>query len=239
MSSLWLNNHRNNVTSQFGEDGIIEAVFDRIGIENKWCCEFGAWDGKYLSNTYNLIHNHGWSGVLIEGDKDKIKDLAKSERVYPIQAMVSDTPPNDLDTLLAKTPIPKNFDLLSVDVDNDDYLIWRALTNYQPRVVIIEINSYLAPDVEKIPRRGYIGRAKNAGASILSTVQLAKAKGYELAIHTGNCIFVKREFASLLELDTENWQELFDSSWVGCKDQGLLGGLRLKAGHLARRTGIR
>jgi len=65
------------IFSQNGEDGIINKIFDIIGIESKICCEFGAWNGIHLSNTRNLILN-GWSGILIEGDEGKFKELKRS-----------------------------------------------------------------------------------------------------------------------------------------------------------------
>ena len=59
------------VHSQGAEDGVTEEIFRVIGTRSKWCVEFGAWDGVFLSNTCNLIRNHGWSAVLIEGDKTR------------------------------------------------------------------------------------------------------------------------------------------------------------------------
>jgi hypothetical protein len=59
--------YKRNVTSQSGEDGIIEEIIKRFKHKSdKKCCEFGAFDGKSLSNTYNLITNHDFEGLLIE-----------------------------------------------------------------------------------------------------------------------------------------------------------------------------
>ena len=77
MSSEWLNERRSTVTSQNGEDGVLAAIFEKIGTANKWCCEFGAWDGVHLSNTNTLIQN-GWSSVQIEGDISKFVDLTRN-----------------------------------------------------------------------------------------------------------------------------------------------------------------
>src|SRR5208282_4656253 len=77
-SSLIFEPYRRNVTSQFGEDGIIERVFETIGPANKVCVEFGAWDGKLYSNTWNLIQRRGWTGILIEGDKDRFVELRQT-----------------------------------------------------------------------------------------------------------------------------------------------------------------
>ena len=73
-----LSDYSDNTYSQYGEDGIIEEILNRI--ENKysldnWCVEFGAWDGIYLSNTCRLIRERNFNAVLIEGDKNKVKEL--------------------------------------------------------------------------------------------------------------------------------------------------------------------
>src|ERR1700736_6997956 len=78
----WLLDHRSNVTSQIGQDGILARIFDLIGFGQKLCVEFGAWDGKFLSNTWNLIANENWGGVLIEGDPAKFQALAATHP-YP------------------------------------------------------------------------------------------------------------------------------------------------------------
>jgi hypothetical protein len=173
----------------------------------------------HLSNTYNLISNRGWSGVLIESDAQKyghlVRNMSDFSTVLNICSRVSDTPPMTLDAVLSGTPIPKNFDLLSIDVDNDDYLIWKSFREYRPRVVVIEVNSSYPPGIEKIPLAGYDGQSeRKRGASIGSMVLLAKEKGYELALHTGNAILVLRELADKLEIDQNHWQELFDSGWI-------------------------
>ena len=68
-----LNEFEKKIVSQNGEDGIIEEIIRRLNLINLWCCEFGAWDGKYLSNNYNLIQNKKWGGAFIEGNSEKFK----------------------------------------------------------------------------------------------------------------------------------------------------------------------
>ena len=71
-----LNMYSKNITSQHGEDGILEYIITSLdGKINNICCEFGAWDGIFASNTYNLWKNKNWHAILIEGDKDKYDDL--------------------------------------------------------------------------------------------------------------------------------------------------------------------
>lgn len=218
VSSLWLRDSRRSVTSQDGEDGVLEAMFERIGTSNKCCCEFGALDGRSSSNTWNLIHNQGWRGILIEGDAERFKRLLAAAPligdVVPIQAYVQTDGPNSLDNLLSQARAPIDIDLLSIDIDNDDYWVWESLRNFRPRVVVIEVNSQWPAEAEKVPVPGYHRFTYHTGASIRTMVRLAKSKGYELAIHTGNGIFIRQDLAPQLQVDPERWMALFDSSWL-------------------------
>jgi hypothetical protein len=183
---------RRNVNSQAGEDGVLAEILRRLEITNGWFCEFGAWDGKYLSNTCLLLEK-GWQGVMIEGDEKRFEDLGKrarqlSGRLYPICRYVAPTAgPDSLDSLLGTTPIPSDFDVLSIDVDGLDYYIWEAFQRYHPKVVIIEVNSHYPPGVEHLESGG------NAHSSFTSMVQLGGRKGYIPVLHTGNVFFVRSD----------------------------------------------
>jgi hypothetical protein len=82
-----LANYKKNIYSQHGEDGILIYILDWLCSNDvpvgKWCCEFGAWDGKHLSNTFNLVEAFNWSSVYIEGDSVKFKDLLKTATCHP------------------------------------------------------------------------------------------------------------------------------------------------------------
>lgn len=74
----WLLAFRHNTYSQTGEDGVIDKILEILPQNDKWCVEFGAWDGKHLSNTRNLIEQKDYSAILIEGDKKKFAVLQKN-----------------------------------------------------------------------------------------------------------------------------------------------------------------
>ncbi len=195
-SSNWLMNHRSNVTSQCGEDGIIEKIFSIIGKTDMWCVEFGAWDGKQFSNTYNLLANKEWQGVLIEANPKKFDELLTTykgnTRVKCLNALVGFEMKNNLDSILSQTDIPQNFDFLSIDVDGNDYHIWDSVQQYNPKVVIIEINPSVPNDVIFIQDRNF---NLNHGSSLLAMIELGRKKGYELVSTTDfNGIFVKQEY---------------------------------------------
>jgi hypothetical protein len=80
-TNLFYNRYAKNVHSQNGEDGIIEELLKRLDIKNGSVCEFGAWDGIHLSNTFNLV-KQGFNAVFIEGDEMKYKDLLNTVEKY-------------------------------------------------------------------------------------------------------------------------------------------------------------
>lgn len=198
-----------NVTSQSGEDGILAEIFRRIGTAHRACVEFGAWDGRHLSNTWSLWHEQGWRGVLIEGHPERYLALARSLADFPqVSALCAYVQPegaNGLDDLLERCGIARDFDLLSIDVDGDDHPIWQGMTRFKPRVVVIEYNPTIPPEIELVQRRGgYFG------ASARALVSLAQAKGYRLACCTKtNCIFVAADCWDALGLGDVALEDIF------------------------------
>ena len=198
-SNLWFSEFARNVTSQFGEDGIIEKVLDVINDNNKWCVEFGSWDGKNCSNTFNLIKEKDYSAVLIEGNPNRFKDLVKTfegnKTVILINAFVGFEEDNCLDTLLETAEIPTDFDLLSIDIDGNDYHVWEGVRHYKPKIVVIEFNPTIPNEVEFVQARDM---QVTQGSSILSITKLAKSKGYELvAVTKANAILVNSKYFGL------------------------------------------
>jgi hypothetical protein len=127
----WLLEHASDTFSQNGEDGVIAKILSLLDSRDHWCVEFGAWDGVHLSNVRRLILEEGYSAVLIEGDRAKFAELrhnyAGNERVVPLNAMVGFQGEEGLDGILAPYPIPETFDFLSIDIDGNDYHVWRAI----------------------------------------------------------------------------------------------------------------
>lgn len=208
--SQYLLQYRKDIESQFGEDGIIEEIFKIVEPTSKWCVEFGAWDGKHFSNTYNLIANNGWTGVLIEGDKNRCEEIKKNHtgnKIIPINAFVGwEEGENSLDTILAKTEISHNFDFLSIDIDGVDYHVWDSLKKYKPKVVVIEFNATIPSNIEFVQARDF--KVKH-GHSILSLTKLAKEKGYELiSINQENAFYVDKKYFSLFKIQDNSIDSL-------------------------------
>ena len=131
------------VFSQNGEDGVLAEIFDRIGAGDRYFVEFGAEDGLE-GNTRFLREVLGWRGVYIEADPEKVERL--TARVDPqtctvVRSMVT---PQNIESLFEQAGVPEAFDLLSIDIDGQDYYVWQAIERFRPRVVVIEYNAGLA-----------------------------------------------------------------------------------------------
>ncbi len=205
----WLMQFAKNKYSQFGEDGIIEKIFEIMSQApsgeakgDKWCVDIGAWDGKKISNTYNLMTNYGWSGVLVEADEKKFPELQETykdnKKAICKCRWVNFEGPDSLDNIFKETPLPKNFDFLSLDIDGNDYHAWEAMTKYQPKVALVEFNRSIPADIDFVQPRDM---KVNQGSSILAIYRLGKKKGYELVAATDpNAFFVKKELFPLFNM---------------------------------------
>lgn len=217
------NMFQKNIHSQNGEDGVIEELLSRLSLEpeDNWCVEFGAWDGVHLSNTFALVEK-GWKAVYLEGDPSRFNDLLKLVQVYPMIVPINEfvahrcNVENSLDNLLARTIIPNEFAILSIDIDSYDLDVWESLINYSPKILILEINSSVPP--------GIIWRhsKKTPGNTFSAALNVSMFKGYTLVCHTGNLIFVRNDLVSKLDMELHyiNFPEtlfLFDSPWI-CSD---------------------
>ncbi len=203
-SPRWLLEHKRNVYSQTGEDGIIEKILDVLPQTDKWCVEFGAWDGITFSNTRHLIESKHYAAVLIEADKKKFSALkqnyAARANVIPINRFVGFGADDNLDRILGTTPIPRDFDFLSIDIDGNDYHCWNATIKYAPKVVVIEFNQTIPTEVRFVQEQNF---AVTQSASLLALVELGRDKGYELVcVLEFNAFFVRREYFPLFELES-------------------------------------
>jgi len=215
-SNIFYENIKKNIHSQNGEDGIIEELLKRLNIDSGWVCEFGAWDGIHLSNTFNLVKNKNFNAVFIEGDKKKYNDLLNTVEQYnnivPINAYVDhNNTSNNLDNLLKTTSIPLDFDILSIDIDSYDYQVWKSLQEYKPKIVIIEINSSV-----KVNNSDWIHTpGRYQGTGFKPTYDLGLSKGYKFVLHTGNMFFIRDDLFEKLDISYNNPLENFRSKWGG------------------------
>ena len=222
---MTLQNHMANFHSQCGEDGVLAEIIRRLDLKDLWCCEFGAWDGRYASNTFYLVQQQSARVIMIEGDPIKYRDLLATAVQYPtitpVNAYVDADPAssNHLDRILAQTDIPRYFDILSIDIDGDDLDVWESITDYAARIVVIEINPRIEPGVMQRHRDVEYDPTHNRDLnSFSSTVAVGQAKGYVLVCHTScNLIFVKHDVVDALGMEQRYIDDpvlLFDWKWV-------------------------
>jgi hypothetical protein len=230
----WLLEYRSDVFSQKGEDGVVAKILQILPERDRWCVEFGAWDGKHLSNTRALIENQDYSAVLIEGSKERFRSLQSSctgKRVYPVNAFVGFSAENGLDRILETIPIPVDFDFLSIDIDGNDFHAWNAVSKFTPKVVCIEFNPTIHTDVEFVQPAD---PSVNQGSSLSSIVRLGKDKGYELvSVLPFNAIFVREQYFHLFDISDNSPSTLRqDVSYVAHIFSGFDGRVILSGGTL-------
>lgn len=196
-----LNKYEYQVYSQHGEDGIINEIFERIGTTNQFFVEFGVEDGSETNSTYLLMK--GWSGLWIEADGycfDAInQSFSKKIQQEKLAVLNSFITAENIEHLFAKSNVPHDMDLLSIDIDGNDYHVWKAIRNYSPRVVIIEYNSIFRPGdcfIVDYNANAVWDKSSHFGASLESYFLLGKEKGYSLVAcdFTGtNAFFVRND----------------------------------------------
>jgi hypothetical protein len=184
------------VYSQTDEDGILLYIFSIIGTVNKMTVEICAGNGIEC-NTANLIINHGWYGLLFDGDEALVKEgldfyiKNPHTNIYPPRFVNSWIKRGNINELLSNNGFEGEIDLLSIDLDGIDYWIWEAINVISPRVVVVEYQDIIGPDkaltvpykddfdAYKYPTT--LGMPNFCGASLPAFSKLAKAKGYRLA----------------------------------------------------------
>jgi hypothetical protein len=209
-----INLHENKIYSQNGEDGIIEFIFSKIGITNKFSVEFGVGNG-FECNTILLLERMGWNGLMMDygadqkikwtsvlnkawsnrklGLKDNLKKdvtflkkiVKQKERTTQFQPDIKNEriTAENIQDLFQKYHVPKKFDLLSIDIDYNDYWVWKSIVDYFPRVVIIEYNSSIPPSESRVVPYDSDAEWDGTnyfGASLLALQNLGMRKGYTL-----------------------------------------------------------
>lgn len=180
-----------NIFSQNGEDGIIDEILRRIKMNHGISVEFGAPTKSYCSNTFNL--DGLWQKYFFDVDPSEPGIIKKT---------ISEQNVNEL---------PK-CNILSIDIDGNDYSVWKAYTGL-PEIVVIEINSDYPPGAFLIH-----GIHHHSGTTYAPMVKLGLEKGYFLVCHTGNLIFLQRQYRNLFpEIIGDgiaNAQDYFNDKWL-------------------------
>lgn len=177
--------------SQTDEDGFLLYIFSLIGTTSKKVIEMCCGDGIEC-NAANLIINHGWKGLLIDGDEAQLKI---GREIYKFIKTTSNKPPQlvnawisaeNVNGLITDYGFSGEIDLFSLDMDGVDYWIWKSINSVNPRVLVVEYNTYWDADKSvTVPydpkfQRQIIDGAYYCGASLRAFVNLGKKLGYRL-----------------------------------------------------------
>ena len=206
------------VYSQNDEDGIINSIFNDIGVTNKLFCEIGIGD-TVENNTHNLLLND-WTGLWIDINGKHIKKLKKkiSKNQNKLDFIINKiTPTNINQFIISSEKIRKNneIDFFSIDIDSYDLQCLEQLDAITPRLICVEYNSKIRQNIKL-----KINEIKNFkweyddyfGSSLLSINSIMDKKGYKLVatnITGSNAFYVKKELSVLTKTNNQNIKDLY------------------------------
>lgn len=207
------------IYTKHGTDGILAHIFSRIGVVNHDFVEMGVEAGREC-NTANLSLNFGWRGLLIDANeewirlagtfyKERLRDQASNIKIkaHFITA-------ENINQILKSNGLTGEIDLLSIDIDGNDYWVWQAIDAINPRVVVIEYNPALGHHslaIKYDPKHRYQPREVHPlyfGASLNALTKLAKSKEYILVgcdSYGQDAFFIRKDIAKnkFIELSPE------------------------------------
>lgn len=213
--------------SQNGEDGILRYLFDEIGYESRWFVEFGF--GAAQCNALRLMLKEDFRGLLMDGSGENVDCFiyaAKQHGIDRVTAVQTFITRGNLESLIRDNGVPRDIDLLSLDVDGNDYWFWETLECVSPRVVCIEYNAGIGPELAlTVPYDDSFERySKHAsgffyGASLAALQSLGQRKGYYLigCDSTGTNAFFLRDDVKIDGVTALTAREAFrpHANWLG------------------------
>lgn len=192
------------VFSQWGQDGIIQYLIRECGIEERLFIEFGV-QNYTESNTRFLLMKDNWSGIVYDGSQDDIHYI-QNDSIYwkhDLMAQCQFIDAETIDRLLNDAVGGKEVGLLSVDIDGNDYWVWKAINSIQPKIIICEYNSSFGSHLAvTVPYDRTFQRTKAHysnlyfGASLKALVLLAQEKGYRFVgcnQHGNDAFFIRED----------------------------------------------
>jgi hypothetical protein len=173
------------VYSQWGDDGIIQWLIHNVNVDDPTFVEFGVQDYTE-SNTRFLLVNNNWEGLVLDGSAENIQYI-KRDRIYHyhhLHAKCAFITAENINELISDRPFDRSVGILSIDIDGNDYWVWKALDVIQPAIVISEYNAVFGLNPWTIPYKNDFVRLFDDpktvffGASLQSLCDLAEEKGY-------------------------------------------------------------
>lgn len=195
----YLEQYGYKVYSQNDEDGILNEIFNRIGTCNKKFVEFGVENGSENNTRFLLMQ--GWKGLWIEANKEYFEQIQsrfeKEIREKQLRIENAFITKENINYLIERAELGREVDLLSIDIDGNDYHIWKQIDVINPRVVVIEYNAKFPPEfywIMDYNEKHIWDGTDYFGASLNALEKLGREKGYQLVgtnICGTNAFFVR------------------------------------------------
>ena len=179
-----LTSQRFKMVSQNEEDGIVLALFKRIGVTDRRFIEIGC--GSNGGNSGFLAQECGWKGLMVDRTEANIETIKARFAGHDVVAVKSFVTRENINELIKKSGFIGEIDLLSMDIDGNDYWVWDAIDVCSPRVVIMEYNwKFGSEKAMTIAYDATFDRHRSNvrdyyGASLAALNTLATRKGYRL-----------------------------------------------------------
>ena len=201
--------------SQFGDDGIIQFLIDKLEIdyEHQNFIEFGVEDYSE-ANTKFLLLNNNWSGLILDSSNENIENIKKKNFFwkFELEAIKCFIMKENINSIITNSNMnKKKIGILSIDIDGNDYWVWKEINVIDPLIVIVEYNSTFGFEKKiSIPYKQDFERSKAHhsnlywGASIEALKFLAKQKGYKFLTTNSagnNAYFIKENIFDKMKLD--------------------------------------
>jgi hypothetical protein len=180
-----LNQYGYSLYSQTDEDGIINEIFRRIGTTNKVFIEFGASDG--LETNCHALLLQGWKGLWIDGNNELISKLQSTfgdlidQNLLKVENEI--ITPTNANKIIEKY-YSDEIDILSIDIDGNDFYVLDSLTCVNPRLIIVEYNARKGPSIDWVmeynPNHSWDGSTDYFGASLKAFENLLNKRKYSL-----------------------------------------------------------
>ena len=220
----WDENIRSLSGSQKGEDVSLKWTMCNIGTTNKYYVEFGAIDGFEDCNTLYFREKEEWNGLLLESGK--WFPVARNDE---INLQIETVTKKNICGIFKKYNVPKEFDLLSVDIDSLDYWVTKQiLTEYRPRCVMVEVNVRFKPDeswaLKDNPDWDWDG-LKWYGASPMAYKKMFNEAGYTpVYIHVDDMIAIRNDVLEENGFSEPEWERIYPHENVGLYHTHTMGG---------------
>lgn len=194
------------VTSQWGEDGIIEWLVHKLAGIDRSFVEFGV-ENFGEANTRFLLQNRGWRGLVMDGSEAHMAHV-RSETIHWMHDIIAANAfvtAENINDLIRQHGFDGDLGILSVDIDGNDYWVLKAIDCVRPAILITEFNGVLGdkhaittpydPAFERLKAHH---SGQYFGASIRAMILLAKEKGFTFLGSNSNGVnafFVRNDLA--------------------------------------------